>query len=55
MIESLSFLREFTMGSVIVRLLLALAGGGLIGYGRSRRERSSGDCGILRCMWNSTT
>ena len=30
------------MGSVIVRLLLALAAGGLIGYGRSRRERAAG-------------
>lgn len=42
MINELAFLREFTMGSVIVRLLLALAAGGLIGYGRSRRERAAG-------------
>ena len=42
MINELAFLRDFTIGSVMLRLVLALAGGGLIGYGRSRRERSAG-------------
>ena len=42
MIETLAFLREFTFGSVVVRLLLAMLGGGLIGYGRSQRERAAG-------------
>lgn len=35
-------LNSFNLVSVIVRLLLAMASGGLIGYGRSRKERSAG-------------
>lgn len=31
-------LNSFNLVSVIVRLLLAMASGGLIGYGRSRKE-----------------
>lgn len=35
-------LREFNMVSVIVRLLLAMAAGGIIGYGRSKRRKTAG-------------
>ena len=35
-------LNSFNPVSVTVRFLLAMAAGGLIGYGRSRKERSAG-------------
>ena len=35
-------LREFSFGSAVLRLLLALISGGVIGYGRSKKERSAG-------------
>ena len=35
-------LNSFNLVSVAVRLLLAMVSGGLIGYGRSRKERSAG-------------
>ena len=38
----MSYLREFNMVSVIVRLLLAMAAGGIIGYGRSKRRKTAG-------------
>ena len=36
------YLREFHFGSAVFRLLLALAVGGVIGFGRSRKQRSAG-------------
>ncbi|MCR5577006.1 MAG: MgtC/SapB family protein [Oscillospiraceae bacterium] len=35
-------LRQFTFGSVVLRLLLALVSGGVIGYGRSRKNCAAG-------------
>ena len=37
-----AYLKEFNFVSVLLRLLLAMLGGGLLGYGRSRRARSAG-------------
>lgn len=42
MIHALDPLREFTFVSALLRLLLAMICGGLIGYGRSRQARSAG-------------
>ena len=42
MIQALNPLREFTFLSVLFRLLLAMTAGGVIGYGRSRKERTAG-------------
>ena len=42
MTEVLEYLHEFNFVSVMVRLLLALAAGGIIGYGRTRRRRNAG-------------
>ena len=42
MISGFQALRGFGFASVVVRLLLALAAGGAIGYGRSKRDRSAG-------------
>ena len=42
MANVLAYLREFHFGSVLFRLLLALAAGGAIGFGRSRKQRSAG-------------
>ena len=39
---SLTYLREFHFGSAVLRLLLALAAGGAVGYGRARKRRSAG-------------
>ena len=36
------FLREFNLVTVLFRLLLAMAAGGVIGYGRSRRRMKAG-------------
>lgn len=38
----LGYLRQFNFISVLFRLLLALAVGGVIGYGRSQKQRSAG-------------
>lgn len=35
-------LRELTFGSMVLRMCLAMLCGGLLGYGRSRRERPAG-------------
>ena len=35
-------MREFTFGSMVLRLALAMLCGGVIGYGRSRKERPAG-------------
>lgn len=42
MLERLDFLRELNMGSVIVRLALAMFFGGLIGIERGRKHRAAG-------------
>ena len=38
----LEYLKEFTFGSVVLRLMLAALAGGLIGAGRSRKQRAAG-------------
>ena len=38
----LKYLKEFTFGSVVLRLMLAALAGGLIGAGRSRKQRAAG-------------
>lgn len=35
-------LRDFTFGSMVLRLALAMLAGGAIGYGRSKKERAAG-------------
>ena len=40
----LEYLKEFTFGSVVLRLVLAALAGGLIGAGRSRKQRAAGIC-----------
>lgn len=51
MLESLNFLRELTLLSVIVRLLLAAAFGGLIGLEREYKRRPAGfRTHILICL-----
>ena len=35
-------LRQFTFGSLVLRLLLALASCGVIGYGRSKKNSAAG-------------
>ena len=35
-------LRQFSFGSLVLRLLLALVSGGVIGYGRSRKNCAAG-------------
>jgi len=42
MIQALDPLREFSFLSALVRLLLAMLSGGIVGYGRSRKARSAG-------------
>ena len=42
MTEGAGMIREFTLGSVVFRLVLAMLFGGAIGYGRSRKERPAG-------------
>ena len=36
------FLRQFSFGSVVVRLALAMLAGGAIGYGRAKKQRNAG-------------
>lgn len=38
----MAYLKEFNFVSVLFRLLLAMVGGGLLGFGRSRKARSAG-------------
>ena len=42
MTQIMDFLREFTFASVAARLFLAMAAGGAIGWGRSRRRKAAG-------------
>jgi len=42
MTEILEYLRQFNFSSVVLRLLLAMLCGGVIGYGRSKKERAAG-------------
>lgn len=42
MIPALDFLREFTMTSVVLRLVLAMLSGGMIGMERGRKRRAAG-------------
>lgn len=37
-----SYLQEFNMGSVLLRLLLAMASGAAIGFGRARKKQNAG-------------
>lgn len=39
---AIAYLREFHFGTVIIRLILAVVCGGIIGYGRSRQARAAG-------------
>jgi len=38
----LANLREFTFASAVLRLLLAMLSGGVVGFGRSQKERAAG-------------
>ena len=38
----IAYLREFSLGTALLRLLLAMAAGGVVGLGRSRRARAAG-------------
>ena len=40
--ELFCYLKEFNFASVVVRLLLAMMSGALIGYGREKKERNAG-------------
>lgn len=40
--EIWNYLKDFNFASVVVRLLLAMISGGLIGYGREKKERNAG-------------
>ena len=40
--EIWNYLKDFNFVSVVVRLLLAMTSGGLIGYGREKKERNAG-------------
>ena len=40
--DVIAYLREFNMVSVIFRIVLAMITGGLVGYGRSKKERAAG-------------
>ena len=42
MTEVFNYLKEFNFASVVVRLLLAMTSGALIGYGREKKERNAG-------------
>lgn len=42
MTEILEYLRQFSFGSVVIRLVLAMAAGGAVGYGRARKQRNAG-------------
>lgn len=39
---ALTYLRQFNFASVVLRLVLALAAGGVIGYGRAKKNRNAG-------------
>ena len=40
--QSLAVLRQFSFGTMLLRLLLAMLSGGAVGYGRSRKARAAG-------------
>ena len=42
MMRSLAVLRQFSFGTMLLRLLLAMLSGGAVGYGRSRKARAAG-------------
>lgn len=42
MAAALEALRQFTLPAAVLRLLLAMVSGGVVGYGRSRKNRSAG-------------
>lgn len=42
MTEMIEYLRGFNFLSVLLRILLAVAGGGVIGYGRARKQSNAG-------------
>lgn len=42
MTEILEYLRQFSFGSMAIRLALAMAAGGAVGYGRARKQRNAG-------------
>lgn len=42
MMQSLAVLRQFSFGTMLQRLLLAMLSGGAVGYGRSRKARAAG-------------
>ena len=42
MLSLFDCLREFSFGSAVLRLMLALVCGGVVGYGRSKMDRSAG-------------
>ncbi len=42
MLDLMERLRDFTFGAMVLRLALAMLCGGVIGYGRSRKERPAG-------------
>ena len=42
MAEIFAYLKEFNFVSVVVRLVLAMTSGALIGYGREKKERNAG-------------
>ena len=51
MIDWLDSLREFNFGTAMLRLVLAMAAGGVIGYGRSKKQRPAGfRTHILVCL-----
>ena len=48
-------MEDFTFGSVLLRLVLAMACGGVIGYGRSKKERPAGlRTYMLVCLGGAT-
>lgn len=52
----MTYLREFHYGSAVFRLILALCAGGILGYGRARKQRSAGmRTYMLTCLGASLT
>ncbi|MBP5492733.1 MAG: MgtC/SapB family protein [Clostridiales bacterium] len=50
-----SYLKEFNFASAVVRLLLAMTSGALIGYGREKKERNAGlRTYMLISIWSIT-
>ena len=42
MADAVEYLRSFNLLSVLLRLLLAAAAGGMVGYGRAKKQRNAG-------------